>query len=60
MKAKTRKEISVVSVLSPYSHDIHVMVMDLSPKLYLPSPELINDHIFGKICKTVNKCIDHM
>ena len=47
-------------MLSPYSHDIHVMVMDLSPDLYLPSPELINDLIFEKICKTVNKCIDYM
>ena len=55
-----KEEISVVSVLSPYSHDIHVMVMDLSPDLYLPSPELINDLIFEKICKTVNKCIDYM
>ena len=55
-----KEEISVVSVLSPYSHDIHVMVMDLSPELYLPSPELIDDRIFEKICKTVNKCIDHM
>ena len=55
-----KEEISVVSVLSPYSHDIHVMVMDLSPVLYLPSPELIDDYIFEKICKTVNKCIDHM
>ena len=55
-----KEEISVVSVLSPYSHDIHVMVMDLNPKLYLPSPELIDDHIFEKICKTVNKCIDYM
>ena len=49
-----KEEISVVSVLSPYSHDIHVMVMDLSPDLYLPSPELINDLIFEKICKTAN------
>jgi len=55
-----KEEISVVSVLSPYSHDIHVMVMDLSPKLYLPSPELIDDHIFEKICKTVNKCINYI
>ena len=55
-----KEEISVVSVLSPYSHDIHVMVMDLSPELYLPSPELIDDHIFEKICKTVNKCINYM
>ena len=55
-----KEEISVVSVLSPYSHDIHVMVMDLSPVLYLPSPELIDDYIFEKICKTVNKCIDYM
>ena len=55
-----KEEISVVSVLSPYSHDIHVMVMDLSPVQYLPSPELIDDYIFEKICKTVNKCIDHM
>ena len=55
-----KEEISIVSVLSPYSHDIHVMVMDLSPDLYLPSPELINDLIFEKICKTVNKCIDYM
>ena len=53
-----KEEISVVSVLSPYSHDIHVMVMDLSSKLYLPSPELIDDYIFEKICKTVNKCLD--
>ena len=55
-----KEEISVVSVLSPYSHDIHVMVMDLSPELYLPSPELINSHIFKIICKTVNKCINYM
>ena len=55
-----KEEISVVSVLSPYSHDIHVMVMDLSPELYLPSPELIDENIFSKICKTVNKCIDYM
>ena len=55
-----KEEISVVSVLSPYSHDIHVMVMDLSPVLYLPSPELIDDYIFEKICKTVNNCIDYM
>ena len=55
-----KEEISVVSVLSPYSHDIHVMVMDLSPELYLPSPELIDDHIFEKICKTVNKCINYI
>ena len=55
-----KEEISVVSVLSPYSHDIHVMVMDLSPVQYLPSPELIDDYIFEKICKTVNKCIDYM
>ena len=55
-----KEEISVVSVLSPYSHDIHVMVMDLSSKLYLPSPELIDDYIFEKICKTVNKCIDYI
>jgi hypothetical protein len=55
-----KEEISVVSVLSPYSHDIHVMVMDLSPELYLPTPELIDDHIFEKICKTVNKCINYM
>ena len=59
-KKEQKEEISVVSVLSPYSHDIHVMVMDLSPELYLPSPELIDDYIFEKICKTVNKCIDHM
>ena len=59
-KGEEKEDISVVSVLSPYSHDIHVMVMDLSPELYLPSPELINDHIFEKICKTVNKCIDYM
>ena len=55
-----KEEISVVSVLSPYSHDIHVMVMDLSSELYLPSPELINDYIFEKICKTVNKCINYI
>ena len=55
-----KEEISVVSVLSPYSHDIHVMVMDLSPELYLPSPELINSHIFKIICKAVNKCINYM
>ena len=55
-----KEEISVVSVLSPYSHDIHVMVMDLSSELYLPSPELIDNCIFEKICKTVNKCIDFM
>ena len=55
-----KEEISVVSVLSPYSHDIHVMVMDLSPVQYLPSPELIDDYIFEKICKTVNNCIDYM
>lgn len=55
-----KEEISVVSVLSPYSHDIHVMVMDLSSELYLPSPELIDDYIFEKICKNVNKCIDYM
>ena len=36
------------------------MVMDLSPELYLPSPELINSHIFKIICKTVNKCINYM
>lgn len=55
-----KEEISVVSVLSPYSHDIHVMVMDLSPVQYLPSPELIDDYIFEEICKTVNNCIDYM
>ena len=48
---ENKEEISVVSVLSPYSHDIHVMVMDLNPKLYLPSPELIDDHIFEKYVK---------
>ena len=55
-----KEEISVVSVLSPYSHDIHIMVIDLSSELYLPSPELIDDYIFEKICKTVNKCIDYI
>ena len=59
-KKEEKQEISVISVLSPYSHDIHVMVMDLSSELYLPSPELIDDYIFEKICKTVNKCIDYM
>ena len=59
-KSDENEEVSVVSVLSPYSHDLHVMIMDLSPELYLPSPELIDLKIFNKICGLANECINYM
>ena len=34
---------SVVSVYSPYSPDVHVMVMETSTNRYLPGPEWIPD-----------------
>lgn len=34
---------SVISVYSPYSPDVHVMIMEMSTDRYIPSPELCND-----------------
>ncbi len=35
------KPWSVISVFSPYSPDVHVMIMETSPDRYLPGPEAI-------------------
>ena len=55
-----KSNICVVSVLSPYSFDTHVMIMDLNPHLYLPSPERIAIPIFNHMSKIVSNCIDIM
>lgn len=34
---------STIAVLSPYSADMHVMLMESSPKLYRPGPERVPD-----------------
>ena len=57
-ESDSEPNVSVVSVLSPYSFEEHVMIMDLNPHLYLPSPEKIERSIFNKISNLVIRCID--
>lgn len=48
---------AVISVLSPYSKYLHVMVLDLSPTKYLPAPEWFSIDYFQKICNICNKVV---
>ncbi|EAY11108.1 hypothetical protein TVAG_358870 [Trichomonas vaginalis G3] len=59
-KLENDQNPAVISVLSPYSKFFHVMVLDLSSKLYLPAPEWFSPEYFHKICNLCNKCIIHM
>jgi len=49
---------SVISVFSPYSPDIHVMLMETSKNRYLPGPETVPDEEGDLLMKLLAKIIE--
>jgi hypothetical protein len=54
----SEKPWSLISVYSPYSPDIHVMLMETSPDRYLPGPEWIPEEEGEGVTKLIGAVLD--
>ena len=52
--------IGILHVLSSYNNLLHIMIMEISKNIYLPSIELMSNIQWNSFCEITNKILKYL